>query len=166
MPQQVRYQLWIVAAAGVIFFTNLGGAALWDMDEALYTSCAREMFQRGDWVVPMFNGQMFPEKPPLMFWTMMAGFELFGVNEFGARFFSAVFGVATALAAFHLGRILFNARVGLWAGLITASTIIFTVSARAATVDSGLTLADHGGVLVVRHRPQREPRPKDRRAQR
>ena len=148
MPQQVRYQLWIVAAAGLIFFTNLGGAALWDMDEALYTSCAREMFQRGDWVVPMFNGHMFPEKPPLMFWTMIGGFELFGINEFGARFFSGVFGVATALAAFHLGRILFNARVGLWAGLITASTIIFTVSARAATVDSGLTLATTAAFLL------------------
>jgi 4-amino-4-deoxy-L-arabinose transferase-like glycosyltransferase len=141
MRQEVRYQLWIVAAAGVIFFTNLGQTALWDMDEALYTTCAREMFQRGNWVVPWFNGEMFPEKPPLMFWTMMAGFELFGVNEFGARFFSAVFGVATALAAFHLGRILGNVRVGLWTGLITASTIIFTVSARAATVDSALTLA-------------------------
>jgi hypothetical protein len=97
------------------------------------------MFQRGDWVVPMFNGQMFPEKPPLMFWTMMAGFELFGVNEWGARFFSAVLGVGTALVAFHLGRILANDRVGLWTGLITASTLVFTISARAATVDSALT---------------------------
>jgi len=139
MGKQARYQLWIVAAASVIFFTNLGGTALWDMDEALYSTCAREMFQRGDWVVPMFNGQMFPEKPPLMFWTMMAGFELFGVNEWGARFFSAVLGVGTALVAFHLGRILANDRVGLWTGLITASTLIFTISARAATVDSALT---------------------------
>ncbi len=74
MREQLRYQLFIVAAAGVIFFTNLGGTALWDMDEALYATCAREMFQRGDWIVPWFNGQMFPEKPPLMFWTMMAGY--------------------------------------------------------------------------------------------
>jgi 4-amino-4-deoxy-L-arabinose transferase-like glycosyltransferase len=151
MSQPVRYQLWIVAAATTIFFTNLGGAALWDMDEALYTSCAREMFQRGDWVVPMFNGQMFPEKPPLMFWTIMAGQRLFGgviSEEFGARFFSAVFGVATALATFHIGRILFSARAGLWAGLITASTIIFTVSARAATVDSALTLATTTAMLM------------------
>ena len=96
MGQQVRYQFWIVAAAVVICFTNLGAPALWDMDEALYASCAREMFQRGDWVVPWFNGHMFPEKPVLMFWTMMTGFELFGVNEFGARFFSAVLGVGTA----------------------------------------------------------------------
>jgi 4-amino-4-deoxy-L-arabinose transferase-like glycosyltransferase len=148
MRESVRYQLWIAAAAGVIFFTNLGSTGLWDMDEALYTSCAREMHERGDLVEPRFNDRMFPEKPPLMFWTMIAGFELCGVNEWGARLLSAVFGVATALAAFHIGRILFNARVGLWTGLITASTIIFTISARAATADSGLTLVTTVALLM------------------
>jgi 4-amino-4-deoxy-L-arabinose transferase-like glycosyltransferase len=107
------------------------------------------MLQRGDWVVPWFNGELFPEKPPVMFWTMMAGFGVFGDNEFGARVFSAVYGIVTALLAFHLGRILFNLRVGLWAGLITASTIIFTVSARAATVDSALTLVTTAAFLFL-----------------
>ncbi len=146
--QLVQYQLWIAAAAAVIFFTNLGGAALWDMDEALYAQTAREMFQGNNWIVPMFNGQVFAEKPPLMFWTMIAGFELFGNNEFGARFFSAVFGLLTALLVFHFGRILFNARTGFWAGLITASTIIFTISARAATVDAALTLVTTAAFLM------------------
>ncbi len=148
MSKRIRYQLWIAAAAGVIFFTNLGATGLWDMDEALYASCAREMYQRGDWVTPRFNGRMFPEKPPLMFWTMIAGFKLFGVNELGARFFSAVMGLGTAMIAFHLGRLLLSARVGLWTGLITASTIIFTVSARAATVDSALTFVTAAAMLM------------------
>jgi 4-amino-4-deoxy-L-arabinose transferase-like glycosyltransferase len=139
MSESVRYQLWLVAAAGVIFFTNLGATALFDMDEALYATCAREMLDRDNLVVPWFNGEMFPEKPPLMFWTMMAGFELFGVNELGARFFSAVLAVGTVLVTFHLGRLLFSLRVAFWAGLITASTLVFTISARAATVDSALT---------------------------
>ncbi len=106
--QNVRYQLLILAAAALIFFTYLGAAALWDEDETLYASCAREMMDRGDWVVPWFNGRMFPDKPPLMFWLMMAGFEIFGQNEFGARFFSAVLGVGTALLSYHLGRLMFN----------------------------------------------------------
>lgn len=148
MRLETKYQLWIIAAACVIFFTNLGGPALWDMDEALYATCSREMVERDNWVVPWFNGEMFPEKPPLMFWTMMAGFEIFGINEWGARFFSAMMGVGTALAAFHLGRILFSARIGLWTGLITASTIIFTVSARAATVDSALTFVTTLAMLM------------------
>ena len=89
MRQLVRYQLWIAAAAGVIFFTNLGGPALFDMDEALYADLRREMLERRDPIEPTFNGEMFPEKPPLMFWTMMAGFEIFGTGkcaEWGADF--------------------------------------------------------------------------------
>ncbi len=122
MREELRYQLVIVAVATVVCFVGLGATGLWDMDEALYGSCAREMLERGNWVVPWFNGKMFPEKPPLMFWSMIAGYELFGVNEWGARFFSAVFGVGTALATFQLSRILFSPRVGLWAGLISTST--------------------------------------------
>jgi len=141
MGQLFRHQFWIVLAAGVVFFTNLGAVRLFDKDETLYASCAREMFQRGDWVVPMFNGEVFPDKPPLMYWLMIGGYSLFGVTEFAARFWSAVLGIATALATYHLGRLLFRAEVGFWAGLIVATSIIFTVSARAATVDSALTLA-------------------------
>ena len=32
MHENTKYQLWIVAAAVVIFFTNLGATGLWDMD--------------------------------------------------------------------------------------------------------------------------------------
>ncbi|MEN6458643.1 MAG: glycosyltransferase family 39 protein [Thermoguttaceae bacterium] len=146
MPEPARkwsptiYPLVIVAVSCVILLPNLGATRLWDMDEALYSSVAREMYQRDNWVVPWFNGELFPEKPPLMFWTMIGGFKLFGVNELGARFFSPLLGIATALVAFHLGRLLFSAQVGLWAGLATCSTIVFTISARAATVDAALAL--------------------------
>src|SRR5208282_3557935 len=51
--RMAAYQLAIVAAACAIFFLpSLGWTGLWDMDEALYASCAREMFQRGNWIVP------------------------------------------------------------------------------------------------------------------
>ena len=130
---------WIIAAASLAFFANLGRAALFDEDEAIHATCAREMFEQDQWVVPSFNGQMFPDKPPLMFWMMMAAYQVFGVTEFAARLPSAILGVATALATYGLGKRLFRSQVGFWAGLIMASTIIFTVSARAATVDAALT---------------------------
>ncbi len=141
MHRQLRHQFWIVLAASVVFFTNLGATGLWDKDETLYASCAREMLTGGDLVVPTFNGELFPDKPPLMYWLMIGGYKLFGINEFAVRFWSAVLGIATALATYHLGRRLFREEVGLWAGLIVATSIIFTVSARAATVDTALTLA-------------------------
>lgn len=149
MRQMVRHQLLIVLIGLVVFAINLGSAALFDMDEALYADCAREMADRGDWVVPWFNGQMFPDKPPLMFWFMMVGRSLFGETELAVRLHSVLCAIGTALATYHIGRLLFREEVGFWAGVITSTTIIYTVSARAATVDAALTLAITGAMLLM-----------------
>ena len=118
-----------------MLFSCLGSTHLWDEDEGYFASAAAEMYARGDWIVPYFNGEMFGHKPPWMYWMMMSGFSMFGVNELAARFFSAVFGVATALLTYQLGRRLFNPRVGFFAGLVMPTCIMFSVVARAATPD-------------------------------
>ena len=58
------------------------------------------MFERGDWIVPTFNGELRTLKPPLHYYFMFGGFEIFGVTEWGARFFSAVFGILTILLTY------------------------------------------------------------------
>ena len=126
----------ILIATGVIFFVHLGTPALWDEDEPLYASIAWDMYRRGDLVVPRYNGELFAEKPPLAYWLMMVGYHLLGVNEWAVRLPSAVCGVGTGWVVYFLGRRLFNASVGFWAALATCTSIIFTVSARAATTDS------------------------------
>ncbi len=160
MQTLLRHQFWIVAIAALVFFVNLGSVGLWDEDEPLYAAIALDMHQRADWIVPMYNGEMFPEKPPLAYWLMMVGFKMFGVTELATRFWSAVFGVGTALVTYHLGRRLFDAQVGFWAALVTTTTLIFTVNARAATVDSVLvfftTLAMLLFVLAGMVRPEED----------
>ncbi len=126
--------------AGVICFVNLGVAGLWDLDEALFASMAREMNACGDWIVPRFNGAIiYDNKPPLMFWLMIDSFKVVGTSEFAARLPAAILAVGTTLITYRLARRLFSAEVGFWAGLATVSNIIFAVSARAATVDSAVT---------------------------
>jgi 4-amino-4-deoxy-L-arabinose transferase-like glycosyltransferase len=139
-PTSLIQQLVIVLAAAAMFLANLGASGLWDNDETIYATIAREMAVRGDWIVPTFNGVLFPEKPPLMFWLMMGSFKVLGASEFAARLPAAVLAIGTALATYHLARRLFSVNVGFWAGLIVSSNVIFAVSARAATVDSALTL--------------------------
>lgn len=134
-----RPLLAIVLTAGCVFFLGLDRSRLWDQDEGYFATTAAEMYARNDLIVPTFNGKLFGHKPPLMYWGMMAGYRLFGVNELGARFFSAVFGLATALVTWQLGRRLFNDTTGLLAGVIMASSMMFSVVARAATPDSHLT---------------------------
>ncbi len=138
MRLQLQHQAWIVLAAAVMFFTGLGASRLWDDDEPKNATCAREMWQRGDPVVPTFNGQLRTDKPALLYWLMMGSYSLFGVNEFAARCPSAVLAVGTSLLTYHLGRLLFRPQVGLWAALIVTSNVLFCVAARAATPDSTL----------------------------
>lgn len=136
----MRNSLWsvlaLIAIALLIFFTNLGGATLWDIDEPRNAGCAREMLESQDWIVPTFNGDLRAHKPALLYWFMMTAYTVFGVNEFGARFWSAVFAVGTVLVTYAVGRRLLNPRVGFLAGIALATCLNFGVVARAATPDS------------------------------
>jgi 4-amino-4-deoxy-L-arabinose transferase-like glycosyltransferase len=121
---------------------------LWDVDEAIFSQAAREMLARGDWVVPHFNGTVFPDKPAMMYWMMMIAYEAFGTTEFAARFFSAVFGAGSVLLTYQLGRLMFSPGAGFWAGLSLATCLNFIVVARAATPDSLLVFFSTLAVLL------------------
>ncbi len=138
MLPAVRHTLLIAVVGGVVLFTNLGGPRLWDRDEPRNAGCTAEMLQRGDWVTPMFNGELRTHKPILLYWFMMTAYAVFGVNEFSARFWSAALAIGTAWLTYAIGRRLFSASVGLWAGVILLSSLMFDVAGRAATPDSVL----------------------------
>ncbi len=129
----------VLLTAVLVMLPGLGRTRFWDEDEGFYATAAAEMYARGDLVVPTFNQDLFGHKPPFMYWMMMGGFSLFGVGEFGARIGSALFGVATAGLTYRLGRRLFSPTTGLFAGLVMASCLMFSVVARSATSDSYLT---------------------------
>ncbi|MEX0678286.1 MAG: glycosyltransferase family 39 protein [Pirellulales bacterium] len=148
MLGRTRPQLLLAAIAGLMFFVNLGATHLWDVDEAIFSQAAKEMHQRGDAVVPYFNGQVFPDKPALMYWLMIGAYELFGPTEFAARFWSAVFGIGSVLLTYRLGRLVFSPPVAFWSGLILATSLNFTVVARAATPDSFLVFFSTLAVLL------------------
>ncbi len=120
----------------VIFFTSLGGARLWDRDEPRNAGCAQEMLQRGDLIVPTFNAQLRHQKPVLLYWLMMSAYTVFGVNEFSARFWSAALGTGTVFLTYGIAKRWLNARVGFFAAIILATSVMFDVAARAATPDS------------------------------
>jgi 4-amino-4-deoxy-L-arabinose transferase-like glycosyltransferase len=148
MRSLARDQAVVAAVAIFVFFSNLGSARLWDRDEPRNAGCAREMIAAGDWVTPRFNGEIRDHKPVLLYWFIMSAYAVFGESEFAARFWSAGLGVGTALATYHIGRRLFTARVGVWAGVILSSTFMFDMAARAATPDATLIFFMTAPLLV------------------
>lgn len=79
--------------ATLLLFVRLGSAPVYILDEAKNAQCAREMWDRGDWVVPTFNGELRTDKPALHYWFMRIAYTIAGVGPAQARFFSALFGL-------------------------------------------------------------------------
>ena len=110
--------LILIAISWIVLWSGLGTTKLWDQDEGYYASVALEMFDRGDWLEPTFNQELFAHKPPLMFWGMIAGMKLFGVTEFAVRVPSALFGTGMVLLTYWLARMLFDRRTALLSGSV------------------------------------------------
>ncbi len=124
-----------------------------DRDEPRFAEASREMIERCDFVVPHFNNQLRLDKPPLTYWTQVAGFRIFGQNDFAARFPSAIAASLVALSIFAWGsrlRSLGKAtalqarvgdnRVGCWAAAIFTLSLQTFLHAKAAVADMWLVL--------------------------
>lgn len=132
----IKHVLTILLVSSAVMLTGLGTSRLWDRDEPRNAGCARDMWERADWIVPTFNGELRAHKPVLLYWCMMAAYSLGGVNEFTARLPSALCAIGSALATYAIGRRLFNPTVGLWSSVILSTSLMFGVAGRAATPDS------------------------------
>ena len=134
-----HYAALILTCCG-LFLPSLGAHALWDMDEGVNAGCAKEMYEAGTLVVPVFNGELRSAKPVLLYWLQIASFRIGGVSEWTARLPSALLGVLSILTTYELARRMFDARTGLLAGVCLASALQFDVLSHAATPDAPLIL--------------------------
>lgn len=117
----------LVALSVAVMFANIGGLDVYALDEAKNAEAARYMFESGDYVVPYYNGELRTDKPPLHYYFMAAGYQLFGVNAFGARFFSSLFGVLTIIITFLFTIKHFNTRAAIWSSLVLIASLHFNL---------------------------------------
>lgn len=151
-PRSLPAFVWFALAIVVVVFYFFGlTIPLLGPDEPRYAQVAREMFERGDWITPTLGGFNWFEKPALLYWLQIASYHIFGVNEFSARFGSALFGLGTIGSLGLLGYSatkLKNANPYLpiatsffpnWLALIAASTLGILVFSRGASFDIIIT---------------------------
>ncbi len=133
---QKKYFPWVlfIFAFG-LFALNNGEVSIYFLDEAKNSECAREMLEQGDLLKPTFNYNLRSDKPPLHYFFMMVSYLLFGVNEWSARFFSAVFGALTLFITFHYTRKFLNARAAYYSCLILLSSIHLNIQFHLAVPD-------------------------------
>lgn len=119
-----------------LFFYNLGGYSLIDFDEAWYGEIARNILTSRNPFVLSFNGVPYTDHPPLGFILMAISEAVFGPNEFGARFPSALCGFMSLILTYLIGRKLFSRIIGINAMLILAFSVWFILRSRQGDLDS------------------------------
>lgn len=111
---------------------------LWDRDEPRYARTAVEMVESGNYLVPTFNGRIWFDKPPLLYWLMSLPISLAGPTELACRFFGVLGAALTCLLTFFIGKQLLGTKAGLWAMVILASTLMILIVGTTAISDTVL----------------------------
>lgn len=143
MPKPAALFRWpILLLLGVftlIWFGTLDYRHLVKPDEGRYAEISREMALSGDWTTPRLNGIKYFEKPPFQYWATALAFQMFGVNEWTARLWTAISGfLGIAVVGFAAMR-LFGASAGQLAALFLATNLYYVALGHINTLDMGLT---------------------------
>jgi 4-amino-4-deoxy-L-arabinose transferase-like glycosyltransferase len=131
--------LLLAAFVAVSWFATLSLRPLFNTDEGRYAEIPREMLSDGDWVIPHLNGLAYLEKPPLQYWATALSLAVFGQDEFGARFYTALCALASVFAAAFAARRLWGSEAGLRVAAMLPSMLLFLLMGQLLTLDMSLT---------------------------
>jgi 4-amino-4-deoxy-L-arabinose transferase-like glycosyltransferase len=122
-PPPTRYALLVIliALAALLHVVTLGTGDLYSETEGQYAGAAREMVESHQWLLPTNDGIPRLQKPPLLYWLIIASYKILGVNEAAARLPVALAVVATVALIFLIGEKLSDYWRGFIAGLIYLS---------------------------------------------
>jgi 4-amino-4-deoxy-L-arabinose transferase-like glycosyltransferase len=156
--------LFFVCVIITIFlsFFRLGSVTLFDVDEAVFSEATREMVESGNWLTPTYNGENRFDKPILFYWIMAFSYKLFGINEFGARFPSAVASIFLALSLYLFVRRFRDQENALSCLISFVLSLYFIAYSHSAVTDMALSLfialslfsfylSPAAGVVSVKH---------------
>jgi 4-amino-4-deoxy-L-arabinose transferase-like glycosyltransferase len=143
--------LWWSGLWLLLVVVPLWNRPLLPIDETRYVSVAWEMWNRGNWLVPFLNGEIYHHKPPLLFWLIHWGWAIFGINEWWPRLLPGLFALGSLLLTRQLARQLWpkNPLIGQYATLILLSCFWWSVFTSAVMFDLLLTFFTLLGMVAL-----------------
>ena len=117
---------------------------------------AWEMWDRGSWLVPLFNGAPYSHKTPLLPWLIHAGWLVGGVNDIWPRLLMVLLGTVIVAQAGLLARRLYPDRpelpaltawamAGLWYFFLFALQVMYELPLAVAVLGGLLALCRRDG---------------------
>ena len=146
--------LTILLALAALRLVLMAVVPVFEPSEARYAAISANMARSGDFVVPRFTHnleyQSFDGKPPLVFQAGGVFCNIFGVCEFAVRLFPFLSAVLLLFILNHAVTKLSDARAGLLAVGICATSTAFYAAAGISMTDMTLTCVVAGALLCYR----------------
>lgn len=156
-PRRWPWLVALLALALPLLTLRLGAKDLWEASEGRPPESAREMAQRGDWLVPTSNGEVDLTKPPIYAWLVGLSFQGLGESEGAARVPSVLAAAGILALTFLFAQRLAGACAGLLAGLVLLTASRFLWQARLAELETLLALGVTGAFVALGAALDREP---------
>lgn len=122
----VKKQAVVLCFSALLLITLILAAGLsrplFPVNETLYTGVAWDMWTQHHILVPIMNGHLYNQKPPLFFWLLDWGWSLFGANNWWPRLLPGLCAAGSMYLALRSAEKLFEKTDNI--GLITLALIM------------------------------------------
>jgi 4-amino-4-deoxy-L-arabinose transferase-like glycosyltransferase len=140
MPNHHKPSMPIYIAVLLIsFLWQLGLWGVTESSEARYAEISREMLLSGNMLLPQYLGVLHFDKPLMTYWITALGYEIFGFNAFGARFFLQIAFSVQLVLVYQIAKVLFdNRKIAMYSLICYAAIPLSLISVRNLTTDAYL----------------------------
>lgn len=135
-----KYHLSTVCFATLIVCCiGLGSWGVTETSESRYSQIAKEMHLSGDYINPTLLDVYHYHKPPVTYAITSAGYYLFGINEFGARFFLQIALILQLFLVYRIAMLMVNdKKIAFASTIVYLSLPLVLISVRNLTTDAFL----------------------------
>ncbi|HWR31691.1 MAG TPA: glycosyltransferase family 39 protein [Negativicutes bacterium] len=152
MDRNWRLPLLLIAAALLMLTWLTDSRIFYHDDEWLYMKIAEEMFDRGEYWIPLWLGEPAYYKPPMAYWMMMVFFPFGGDRLLLARLSIALTSMGTLVCLYLLAKSLYrSSESGLRAGLFAVTSLGFLAFGKIGMLEMPMAFFMTAAMLCFAH---------------
>jgi 4-amino-4-deoxy-L-arabinose transferase-like glycosyltransferase len=101
---QFLFFLWLILAVALLWTCNIPK----EIDFERYMSISEYIFTHKEYLLLHFDGHIYTDKPPLMFWLIAAGWKVFGMHVWWPYLVLCLFSGASVFMTYQIAEILYE----------------------------------------------------------
>ena len=154
------YHIFIVLVlSSIIYFIGNTWLSITDPVETNYALTAKEMILNHNYLSPQIFGHYWYDKPIFYYWELILGFKLFGISNFGARFFSGLLALCNIFLIYHFVKSQTSHIIAILSAIIVSISAEYWIIAKAVITDMTLGLCFNATLMgfymgYTRHKEQ------------